>query len=72
VIEDQGTIGLEIAEDVADKLPRAVLVPVSGGGLISGIAVAITALMPETKVIGAEPELAADARESLHSGTLLA
>jgi threo-3-hydroxy-L-aspartate ammonia-lyase len=72
VIAGQGTIGLEIAEDLADKPPRAVFVPVSGGGLISGIAVAIAALMPGTKVIGVEPELAADARESLHSGTRVA
>jgi len=73
VIAGQGTIGLEIAEDCArNKSPRAVLVPVSGGGLISGIAVAIRALMPRTKVIGVEPELAADARESLHSGTRIA
>jgi threonine dehydratase len=72
VIAGQGTIGLEIAEDLAGEPPRAVLVPVSGGGLISGIAVAITALMPGTKVIGVEPELAADARESLHSGTRVA
>ena len=64
MIAGQGTIGLEIAEDLADgrlvwanreKMPRAVIVPVSGGGLISGIAVAITALMPETKIIGVEP-----------------
>jgi threo-3-hydroxy-L-aspartate ammonia-lyase len=72
VIAGQGTIGLEIAEDLAGKPPRAVIVPVSGGGLISGIAVAVTALMPGTKVIGVEPELAADARESLHSGTRVA
>ena len=73
VIAGQGTIGLEIAEDCArSKSPRAVLVPVSGGGLISGIAVAIRALMPRTKVIGVEPELAADARDSLHSGTRIA
>ena len=72
VIAGQGTIGLEIAEDLAGKPPRAVIVPVSGGGLISGIAVAITALMPGTRVIGVEPELAADARESLHSGTRVA
>jgi threonine dehydratase len=81
VIAGQGTIGLEIAEDCARRLvcangeegsPRAVLVPVSGGGLISGIAVAIKALMPRAKVIGVEPELAADARESLHSGTRVA
>ena len=72
VIAGQGTIGLEIAEDLAARPPRAVLVPVGGGGLVSGIAVAITALLPETKVIGVEPELAADARDSLHSGTRVA
>ena len=49
VIAGQGTIGLEIAEDLAARPPRAVLVPVAGGGLISGIAVAVTALLPETK-----------------------
>jgi threonine dehydratase len=70
VIAGQGTIGLEIAEDFAgrDVKPAAVLVPVSGGGLIAGIAAAITELLPETRVIGVEPELAADARESLHTG----
>lgn len=72
VIAGQGTIGLEIAEDLATRPPRAVLVPVAGGGLISGIAVAIKALMPETKVIGVEPELAADARESFRTGTRVA
>jgi threo-3-hydroxy-L-aspartate ammonia-lyase len=72
VIAGQGTVGLEIAEDCGPNPPKAVLVPVSGGGLISGIAVAIKALTPETKVIGVEPELAADARESLHSGTRVA
>lgn len=72
VIAGQGTIGLEIAEDLAGRPPRAVLVPVGGGGLISGIAVAVTALLPGTPVIGVEPELAADARDSLHSGTRVA
>lgn len=71
VIAGQGTIGLEIAEDLAARgiTAAAVLVPVSGGGLISGIAAAIKALSPETKVIGVEPELAADARDSLRTGT---
>lgn len=75
VIAGQGTVGLEIAEDFAKRAPRpprAVLVPVAGGGLISGIAVAVKALMPETSVIGVEPELAADARESLRKGTRVA
>ncbi|MBO0805468.1 MAG: threonine/serine dehydratase [Nocardiopsaceae bacterium] len=70
VIAGQGTIGLEIAEDLAaiGTEPAAVLVPISGGGLISGIAVAVKAACPGTRVIGVEPELAADARESLRSG----
>jgi threo-3-hydroxy-L-aspartate ammonia-lyase len=71
VIAGQGTIGLEIADDLG-RPPRAVLAPVSGGGLISGIAVAIKALWPETRVIGVEPELAADARESFRAGTRVA
>ena len=72
VIAGQGTIGLEIADDCGQRPPVAVLVPISGGGLISGIAVAIKALMPDTKVIGVEPELAADARESFRTGTRVA
>jgi threonine dehydratase len=70
VIAGQGTAGLEIGEDAAALTapPAAVLVPVSGGGLLSGIAAAVKALLPGTRVIGVEPELAADARESLHAG----
>jgi threonine dehydratase len=66
VIAGQGTVGLEIAADC----PRVdlVLVPVSGGGLISGVAAAIRACRPGAAVIGVEPELAADARESLRRG----
>jgi threonine dehydratase len=66
VIAGQGTVGLEIAEDAADV--DTVLVPVSGGGLISGIAAAITALLPNAKVVGVEPELAGDAAESFRAG----
>jgi threonine dehydratase len=80
VIAGQGTIGLEIAADFAagavagarEVTPAAVLVPVSGGGLISGIAVAVKALLPGTEVIGVEPELAADARDSLRQGVPVA
>jgi threo-3-hydroxy-L-aspartate ammonia-lyase len=73
VIAGQGTIGLEIAEDlVGPGAPAAVLVPVAGGGLISGIAVAVKALRPGTRVIGVEPELAADARDSLRAGQRIA
>src|ERR1700733_4798932 len=78
VIAGQGTIGLEIAEDFTTgplqgaKPPAAVLVPISGGGLIAGIAVAIKTLLPGTRVIGVEPELAADARDSLRAATRVA
>jgi threo-3-hydroxy-L-aspartate ammonia-lyase len=66
VIAGQGTIGLEIAAD--DPRVDLVLVPVSGGGLISGIAAAVRACRPGAAVIGVEPELAADARDSLRRG----
>lgn len=66
IIAGQGTVGLEIAEDVPDL--EAVLVPVGGGGLASGVAVAVAALCPAARVIGVEPELAADAAASLREG----
>lgn len=66
VIAGQGTVGLEIAADLPDV--EVVLVPVSGGGLVSGVAVAIRALCPGARVIGVEPELAADAHESMRRG----
>ncbi len=69
VIAGQGTVGLEIAEAVDDL--GAVLVPIGGGGLISGLATAIRALRPGTRIIGVEPALAADAQESFRSGTLV-
>ena len=63
IIAGQGTVGLEIVEDRPDV--ATVLVPIGGGGLASGIAVAVKALAPRTRVIGVEPELAADAQASL-------
>ncbi|HEX6344114.1 threonine/serine dehydratase [Umezawaea sp.] len=66
VIAGQGTAGLEVAEDLPDV--ETVLVPVSGGGLIAGVAVAIKALCPDARVIGVEPALAADAADSLRAG----
>lgn len=63
IIAGQGTVGLELVEQLPDV--DVVLVPISGGGLISGIATAIKSLRPEVQVIGVEPELAADAAESL-------
>jgi threonine dehydratase len=66
VVAGQGTVGLEIAADLAAL--GGVLVPVSGGGLIGGVATAVKALSPATRVIGVEPELAADAAESFRAG----
>ena len=66
VIAGQGTIGLEIAQDLPEV--DNVLIPVSGGGLASGIGTAIKALCPHAKVFGVEPELAADTAEGLRSG----
>ena len=69
IIAGQGTLGLEIAEDVPDL--AAVLVPIGGGGLASGVAVAVRALHPRARILGVEPELAADARDSLRAGHIV-
>jgi threonine dehydratase len=66
VIAGQGTVGAEIVDDLPDV--DVVIAPISGGGLISGVATAVKAARPEAKVIAAEPELAADARESFEAG----
>ncbi len=68
VIAGQGTVGLEIAEDVPDL--AAVLVPIGGGGLSSGVAVAVRAIHPRARIVGVEPELAADAQESFRTGRI--
>jgi threonine dehydratase len=69
IIAGQGTLSLEILEDLPEV--ELVLSPVSGGGLLSGVATAIKLSNPKVKVVGVEPELAADARESLRSGSLV-
>ena len=66
VIAGQGTIGLEV---LADGVFDAVIVPVGGGGLISGIATAVKGLDPTIRVIGAEPLMADDAARSFHDPT---
>jgi threonine dehydratase len=69
LIAGQGTIGLEILEEMPDV--GTVLVPVGGGGLISGVAAAVKLSRPEVCVMGVEPELAADAQASLRSGRIV-
>ncbi len=69
IIAGQGTIGLEILEDLPEV--ETILSPVGGGGLISGVAAAVKLSNPKVKVIGVEPELAADAQASLRSGKIV-
>src|SRR5215468_1228396 len=69
IIAGQGTIGLEILEDMPGV--ETVLAPVGGGGLVSGIAAAIKLTNPKVNVIGVEPELAADAQASLRQGKIV-
>jgi len=66
VIAGQGTVGLEILED--GPVPDVVVVPVGGGGLISGIATAIKARRPDARVIGVEPELSPALHDALAAG----
>ncbi|MBI3457246.1 MAG: pyridoxal-phosphate dependent enzyme [Candidatus Rokubacteria bacterium] len=65
-ISGNGTIGLEIAEDLPDV--DAVVAPLGGGGLLSGIACALGALSPRAKVYAAEPETAAPFATSVEAG----
>ena len=74
IIAGQGTCGLEIFEQLGEAGGSGgvlVISPVSGGGLLSGIATAIKLSAPEVRVWGAEPELAADAKESFETKTLV-
>ncbi|KIZ36610.1 MULTISPECIES: threonine ammonia-lyase [Rhodopseudomonas] len=70
VIAGQGTVGREIAEDCAalGLAPDLVVAPVSGGGLIAGIAVAVKARCPQASIISAEPEAFNDHARSLAAG----
>ena len=69
IIAGQGTCGLEIVEELPGV--DLVLAPVSGGGLLSGVAAAVKQLRTEAKVFGAEPELAGDTAASFRSGKIV-
>jgi len=69
IIAGQGTCGLEIVEDLPNV--TSVMIPTSGGGLSAGVSTAVKALAPAARVIGVEPELAADGKESLERGELV-
>ncbi|MBW1887156.1 MAG: pyridoxal-phosphate dependent enzyme [Deltaproteobacteria bacterium] len=69
VISGQGTVALELCEEIPDL--DVVMTPVGGGGLLSGTAIAVSAISPDTHVIGAEPEKADDAYRSFQEGRLI-
>jgi threonine dehydratase len=69
IIAGQGSCGLEIVDDRQEV--DLVLVPVGGGGLLSGIAAAVKLTRPGARVIGVEPELASDAAESFKAGVIV-
>src|SRR3954453_21724047 len=69
VVAGQGTLGLELLEDVSD-LAR-IIVPVGGGGLASGVAIAVKSARPEVSVIGVEVETLAAVAASLRAGRLV-
>ena len=76
IIAGQGTVGLEVVEQLATASERTgtaravgtVLVPVGGGGLLSGVAAAVRALVPDARVIGVEPKGAPTMSRSLEAG----
>jgi len=68
VIAGQGTIGLEICHDLPDV--NTVIVPIGGGGLISGISTAIKSLRRAAKVLGVEPEKASSMHQSIKNGKI--
>jgi threonine dehydratase len=69
IIAGQGTMGLEILEELPEV--ETIFAPVGGGGMISGVAAAIKLSRPSVRVIGVEPELASDASASFHQGHLV-
>src|SRR5204863_9376627 len=66
IVAGQGTVGLEIVEDAPDA--DTVIVPIGGGGLIAGIATAVTGLRPNARVTGVEPGLSAAVRTAIARG----
>ena len=69
VISGAGTVALELINEIKDL--DFIVVPIGGGGLISGIGVVVSSLLPNTKLIGVEPESADDALRSMKSGEIV-
>ena len=73
VIAGQGTVGLEIAQQlrVQGIVPDIAVLPIGGGGLASGIAIALVDAFPDIRIVGVEPATADDARLSLLAGSIV-
>jgi threonine dehydratase len=85
IVAGQGTVGLEIVQQIREvggmtgrgaadadpARPLAVLVPIGGGGLSAGVCIAVKGLRPDATIIGVEPELAADAADSMRQGRIV-
>lgn len=69
IISGQGTVGMEIFEDLSEV--DLVLVPVGGGGLVSGVSAALKMSGSHARVIGVEPALANDAQQSFRAGKII-
>jgi threonine dehydratase len=69
VMAGQGTAALELCEEIPHL--DVIVAPVGGGGLISGTAIAVSLVAPDTAVVGAEPQNADDAYRSFHSGRII-
>lgn len=70
VMAGQGTVGLEILEQIPNV--ETVIAPIGGGGLLSGLSMAIASKRPEVELFGGEPEWADDAYRSFQSGSIQA
>jgi threonine dehydratase len=68
IIAGQGTVGLEILEDVPDV--EAIVIPVGGGGLLAGVATAVKAVRPSVRIVGVEPVNAPTLERSLKAGVV--
>ena len=73
VIAGQGTVGLEIAQQLRaqDIVPDLAVLPIGGGGLAGGIAIALVDAFPDIRIVGVEPATADDARQSLLAGSIV-
>jgi threonine dehydratase len=68
IIAGQGTVGLEVGQQLGDRALGTILVPIGGGGLLAGVAAAVRGFAPDARVIGVEPEGAASMLRSIQAG----